>query len=148
MQDKDWIRSAVKEKGLASILGPLETKIMHVLWELNRASTGQVHEELRKDRGIALTTVSGTLNRLYEKGLLHREIGKGKRGLTYIYRPKMNEEKFKEFIAERVTHQLLKEYEEPTVSTLINRLAENPEKLEELRRKIDALLKEKMGKTL
>jgi len=148
MPDEDWTRSAVEKKGGLHILGPLETEIMQIIWKRNKAPTGQVYEDLRKDRNLALTTVSGTLNRLYEKGLLHREIAKGKRGLTYVYAPKMNEEKFKRFVAEKVTHQLLKEYEGPMVSALINSLAKNPQKLEELRRKIDALLKERMGKTL
>jgi predicted transcriptional regulator len=70
-------------------------------------------------------------------------VGKGRRGLSYIYRPKMDESKFKQSIAEGITRQLLKEYEGPTVSTLISALAENPDKLEELRRKVDALSKKR-----
>jgi predicted transcriptional regulator len=140
---KDWMRSTIERKRTLSILGPLETEVMQILWTRNEVSTGQVWEELRKRRDIALTTVSGTLNRLYEKGLLYREVGKGKRGLSYVYRPKMGESKFKQFIAERITRQLLKEYEGPTVSTLINTLAHDPDKLEELRRKLEALSKEK-----
>jgi predicted transcriptional regulator len=145
MPDKNWMRSTIRKTATLSILGPLETRIMEILWKRSEASTGEVYDELRKDRDIALTTVSGTFNRLYEKGLLHREVGKGRRGLSYVYRPKMDETKFKQFIAERITRQLLKEYEAPTVSTLISTLAEDPNKLEELRRKVDALSK-KRGK--
>jgi predicted transcriptional regulator len=143
LPDKNWMRSTIKTRRTLSVLGPLETKVMLILWTRNKLSTGQVWEEIRKSRDIALTTVSGTLNRLYEKGLLYREVGKGKRGLSYLYRPKMGESKFKQFVAERITLQLLKEYEGPTVSTLINTLAHDPEKLEELRRKLETLLKEK-----
>ena len=139
MPDKDWMRSTIERRRTLSVLGPLETKVMQILWTRNEVSTGQVWEEIRKGRDIALTTVSGTLNRLYEKGLLYREVGKGKRGLSYIYRPKMGESKFKQFIAERVTRQLLKEYEGPTVSALVETLAEDPDKLEELRKKIEEL---------
>lgn len=139
MPEKNWMSSTIRKTAAFSVLGPLETRIMEILWRRSEASTGEVYDELRKDRSIALTTVSGTFNRLYEKGLLHREVGKGKRGLSYVYRPKMDEGKFKQFIAERITRQLLKEYEGPTVSTLVNTLAEDPGKLEELRRRIDEL---------
>ena len=143
MPDKNWMRSTIERRRTLSVLGPLETKVMLILWTRNEASTGQVWEEIRKRRGIALTTVSGTLNRLYEKGLLYREVGKGKRGLSYLYRPKMGESKFKQFVAERITLQLLKEYEGPTVSTLINTLAHDPSKLQALRKKLDALSKKR-----
>jgi predicted transcriptional regulator len=140
------MRSTIRKAAALSILGPLETKIMEILWIRGVASTGEVYDELRKERSIALTTVSGTFNRLYEKGLLHREVGKGKRGLSYVYRPKMGESKFKQVIAERVTRQLLKEYEGPTVSTLVETLAEDPDKLEELRKKIEELSAKKKGR--
>ncbi len=143
MKDNNWMRSTIRKTAALSILGPLETRIMEILWERGEASTGQVYDELRKGRDIALTTVSATFNRLYEKGLLHREVGKGRRGLSYIYRPKMDEGKFRQSIAEGITRQLLKEYEGPTVSTLISAIAENPDKLEELRKRVDALSKKR-----
>jgi len=146
MPDKNWMRSTIRKTATLSILGPLETRIMEILWKRSEASTGEVYDELRKDRDIALTTVSGTFNRLYENGLLHREVGKGRRGLSYIYRPKMDETKFKQFIAEKITRQLLKEYEAPTVSTLISTLAADPDKLEELRKKIEELSAKKKGR--
>lgn len=139
MRDKNWMRHTIRKTAALSILGPLEAKIMEILWRRREASTGEVFDELRKDRSIALTTVSGTFNRLFEKGLLHREVGKGKRGLSYVYRPKMDESKFKQFIAQGITRQLLKDYEGATVSTLVNTLAEDPDKLEELRRRIEEL---------
>jgi len=131
--------STIRKTTTLSVLGPLETKIMEIIWRRGEVSTGEACDELRKDRSIALTTVSGTFNRLYEKGLLHREVGKGKRGLSYVYKPKIDESKFRQFIAERVTRQLLKEYEGPTVSTLISTLAEDPDKLEQLRKRIEEL---------
>jgi predicted transcriptional regulator len=72
MREKNWMSSTIRKTATLSVLGPLETKIMEIIWRRGEVSTGEAYDELRKDRSIALTTVSGTFNRLYEKGLLHR----------------------------------------------------------------------------
>jgi predicted transcriptional regulator len=78
MQDKNWMRSTIRKTAALSILGSLETRMMEILWIRREASAGEVYDVLRKDRNMALTTVSGTFNRLYEEGLLHREVGREK----------------------------------------------------------------------
>ena len=58
----------------------------------------EVLETLQKKKSIAYTTVMNTMDRLYEKGLLDRQIEKkGKNGmyLHYVYWPKLEEQNFK-----------------------------------------------------
>ena len=51
-------------------LGPLERKVLEVLWERNRAST--VRSVQPAFPQLAYTTLMTTLDRLYRKGLLRR----------------------------------------------------------------------------
>lgn len=51
-------------------LGDLELAVLHVVRTLGEASSGEVHEELRKSRDVAYTSVTTTLYRLVDKDLL------------------------------------------------------------------------------
>jgi predicted transcriptional regulator len=57
---------------------------MHVVWNAEGPVTPrQVHDELRRTRNLAYTTVMTILVRLYRKGLLEREPA----GRAFAYRP-------------------------------------------------------------
>lgn len=62
-------KNALNMNELLEVLGPLEKEIMEIVWSRTETSTHDVLEELRKKRDIAMTTVSSTLNRLYDKNL-------------------------------------------------------------------------------
>lgn len=127
---------------LLEVLGPLEKEIMQIVWKRNETSTHNVLEELKKKRDIAMTTVSSTLNRLYDKKLLKRRTDKGLRGLCYYYSPLLKKEEFDSLITSRVMDKLLKDFREPTTAYFIEELAKiDPGKLQELRKKIDEALK-------
>lgn len=66
-----------------SNLGPLEQKILSVVWHSKqRATVNQVLEALKSDNTIlAYTTVMTILNRLVEKNYLNRE----KNGRSFCY---------------------------------------------------------------
>jgi predicted transcriptional regulator len=53
-------------------LGPLESEILQILWELGSATVKDVHEQILKDpdRELAYTSVTTVLNRLTKKGWL------------------------------------------------------------------------------
>src|SRR4051812_12610981 len=60
------------ESGHPIMMGRLETTVMDILWA---AGESNVHEVTRKlDRPLAYTTVMTTLDRLYKKGLLDRQL--------------------------------------------------------------------------
>ncbi len=127
---------------LLEVLGPLEKEIMQIVWKRKETSTHDVLEELTKKRDIAMTTVSSTLNRLFDKKLLKRRTDKGLRGLCYYYTPLLKKEEFDSLITSRVVDKLLKDFKEPTTAYFIEELAKSdPEKLQELRKKIDEALK-------
>lgn len=53
-------------------LGPLETEILNIVWELGCATVKEVHERILSDpeRELAYTSVTTVLNRLTKKGWL------------------------------------------------------------------------------
>ncbi len=63
-------------------LTELQIGILGILWERGEATTQDVHEELNRDRGLALTTVATLLSRLERKGVVeHRREGR-----QFVYR--------------------------------------------------------------
>jgi predicted transcriptional regulator len=63
-------------------LGPLETRLLELLWERPRAAT--VRELQRACPGLAYTTIMTTLDRLYRKRLLLRQ----RDGRAFAYEPR------------------------------------------------------------
>ena len=67
-------------------LGPLERKVLDVAWRLKRANVRDVVVAF-KER-FAYTTIMTTLDRLYKKGYLEREL----QGRAFLYSPRLTEE--------------------------------------------------------
>ena len=59
--------------GSAPILGELELDVMESLWQLDQQTAQQVLDTLQS-RGITLSTVQSTLERLVRKQLLKRRV--------------------------------------------------------------------------
>lgn len=64
-------------------LGDLEIATLEALWKGGEGDARGLHAKLGKGRGITLSTMQSTLERLYRKGLLSRE----KVSHAYIYAP-------------------------------------------------------------
>jgi len=82
-------------------LGPLETRLLELLWTRQRAAT--VRELQRACPGLAYTTIMTTLDRLYRKRLLlrHRE------GRAFAYAPRCTrDELLSELVSGHVTNLL------------------------------------------
>lgn len=79
------------------MLGPLETKVLELLWDKGRAVT--VRHVLPAFPGLAYTTLMTTLDRLYRKGALIR----GRRGRAFVYEPRCSRE---QLLSELVSGQV------------------------------------------
>jgi len=86
---------------LRLVLGPLETRVMEVLWADGHSSVRDVVKRLDPD--MAYTTIMTTLDRLYRKHLVHRR----KRKRAYIYWPRVTAEYWKNQVARDVVAKLL-----------------------------------------
>lgn len=71
---------------LASVLGPLELRVLEALWARGHAVT--VRQLLADFPDIAYTTLMTTADRLFRKGLLARE----QEGRAYAYAPRWTRE--------------------------------------------------------
>ena len=123
-------------------LGPLELKVLEVLWRRSRAST--VRQVLPAFPQLAYTTLMTTLDRLYRKGVLRRS----RLGRAFGYVPRCSrDELFGRMVSGRVT-ELLAASADTTVllSTLVEAVghadAELLDELEALVRAERARLKE------
>jgi predicted transcriptional regulator len=77
-----------KRTGKVLLLGPLEIRVMEVLWAAGESSVRDVVDKL--DRKLAYTTVMTTLDRLFKKGLLARQ----KTDRAFLYFPRLTNEQW------------------------------------------------------
>jgi predicted transcriptional regulator len=92
--------------GLEKLLGPLEVRVMRIIWQHERITVKQVHGQLAAQYAIAYTTVMTTMSRLAEKGILRRH----REGLAYVYAPVITEDAFVARTVDRVIASLLRDY--------------------------------------
>ncbi len=69
-------------------LGPLEVEVMEVVWTMGACNVRDVVERL--DRKLAYTTVMTTLDRLYKKALLGREMAER----AFVYSAEISREEW------------------------------------------------------
>ena len=136
----------VEGKQLEAFLGPLESSILEIIWcsKKRPITVREVLEVLKKKKPIAYTTVMNTMDRLYEKGLLDRQIEKkSNKGmyLHYVYWPKLEEQNFKEAAVRQVLDSLIDNFDEMVTSCLIEKAAK-ADKLRVLKEKIDKTINE------
>lgn len=82
-------RSAAERISVAGMhLGPLELDVMGVMWNFGASISRDVME--RMERKLAYTTVMTTLDRLYKKGLLDREMT----DRAFLYRIRLSREEW------------------------------------------------------
>jgi predicted transcriptional regulator len=110
---------------LKSKLGPLELTIMNIMWKAQSSTVRHIHDEISKEREIALTTVSTTMNRLYKKDLLSREVNSGKGGLYYIYKTKVTKGIFEEKESKNIATQLIKSFGSSATLKIVGELSKN-----------------------
>jgi len=134
-------------KQLETFLGPLEANILETIWDSKKRpiTVREVLEVIKKTKPIAYTTIMNTMDRLYEKGLLDRQIEKSRGGayLYYVYWPKLEQQNFKETIVHQVLSSLLDNFDDLVTACMIEKVAANDKHLAALKEKIDQIIKEK-----
>ena len=130
---KPEFRFKPAEGGLVKVLGPLETDIMQLVWREKSTTVKKVHRALQNERDIAYTTVMTTMTRLAEKGVLTRR----RDGLAYVYTPAVTKRDFEAMMVRRVLDGLMDDYEEETITYLLDYLSEhNPKRVEQLQKRL------------
>jgi predicted transcriptional regulator len=121
------------ETGLNRFFGPLEAKIMDILWSTSDRSIKEVQTTLEGDRDFNFNTVMTVMNRLVEKGILSKSI----RGRTSLYRPVLSREEFRDEQSKELSHELVDEFGPLAVNHMIDALeVADPMLIERLEQKI------------
>ena len=124
------------KRGLRKVLGDLEHDIMAVLWKRGEGTVRQVHQQLRKKREIAYTTVMTVMSRLGTKGLLV----KSRAGNAFVYAPAHTREQFTRFSLKQVFSGLLRDFTAPAIHEFVESLgSQRPEDLAELARVVEEM---------
>ncbi|MBD8027141.1 BlaI/MecI/CopY family transcriptional regulator [Ureibacillus sp. Re31] len=131
----------MKETGLNRFFGPLEAKIMDILWNVEREMTiKDVQNELEKEKSTNFNTVMTVMNRLVEKGILRKQAV----GRSSVYTPVQSRECFLNEQSKEMTHELMDEFGTVVVSHMLDALEEVDEDLvSKLEQKIKELKKDK-----
>ncbi len=117
-------------------LGELEAAVLGSVVRLGRASARQVAEDLEPTRGLAYTTISTTLDRLFKKGVLARDEAVGRGGSRYIY-TLHSEDRVKGKIVKGFVDRLVIAFGPSIISTLHNYMDEIPkDQLKKLEEKV------------
>lgn len=125
------------ERGLERFFGPLEAKIMTILWAEPDLYIKDVTSRLEKEsKPISFNTVMTVMNRLVDKGALRKTAA----GRASRYSPVQSREDFVESRSRELSQELLEDFGPLVVSHMFDALEEaDPELLEELEQKIHSL---------
>ena len=137
-QIQDTVR--LSAEGIAKILGDLEARVMHAVWDLGEPVPARtVHDHVYPDHPVALHTVITVLNKLVRKGLLTRQ----KQSDLLHYQPTVTELEFRTRESRRVVEGILPFSEGAITASLVDILAErDPKHLTRLLEMIELRLRE------
>jgi BlaI family transcriptional regulator, penicillinase repressor len=114
-----------------------ELEILRILWERNKVSVRQVHEELAKSKDAGYTTTLKLMQIMFEKGL----VGRDDSMKIHIYYPIVSREKTqKQLLGKMITNLFGGSSTELVLHALGNHKA-SPEELEEIQKLLNNLKK-------
>lgn len=128
------------EVGLSRFFGPLEAKIMELLWKADEMSIKEVQQRLEQEKPVNFNTVMTVMNRLVEKGILKKR----QQGRLSLFSPTQSKDHFIEVQSKKLTENLLDEFGGVVISHMLDSLKEVDQTLlDKLEQKINQLKKDK-----
>ena len=129
-----------RQRNLRFVLGGLEAIVLQQLWETDKpVSVRDFQAMVSERRPVAVTTVATTLDRLYRKGLVSRELVR-EGGPHYLYKARMTEGEFRYAVVNGVMDALLESFNDVTVAYLAEKIGtKRPEDLRVLSKYLSRL---------
>ncbi len=128
------------ESGLNRFFGPLEAKIMDILWSNNEMTIKDVQHALEKEKTTNFNTVMTVMNRLVEKGILQKRA----EGRCSMYKPVQSRNEFLDTQSKEMTNELMDEFGNVVVSHMLDALEDvDDELVAKLEMKIKELKKDR-----
>lgn len=104
-------------------LGDLEAAVLRRLWQVDKpVSVRDFQGMISRTHPIAVTTVATILDRLYQKGLVSRQLTRIG-GPHYMYKARMTENEFKHAVVNNVMGTLLQSFNDVTVTYLAEKMS-------------------------
>ncbi|EEM48505.1 MULTISPECIES: BlaI/MecI/CopY family transcriptional regulator [Bacillus cereus group] len=129
----------LNEHGLNHFFGPLEAKIMEIVWSSDGITIKEVQQKLSEESPVNFNTVMTVMNRLVEK--LHLEKQTVKR--SGLYRAIQTKEEFLSNQTKKMTQELVGEFGDLVVTHMIDELEQaDPNLIKKLEDKLNQLKKE------
>lgn len=119
-------------------LGPLQLKIMKVLWEHQPATVAEVNGALEGNAELAYTTIATMLRKMELRGLVTHEI----QGRTFLYRPAIAEVE----VASSLADDLLDRVFEGSLSDMVSHLLSSREVSRDELGRLEKLIAERKKK--
>lgn len=127
-------------EGLNRFFGPLESRIMDILWTSEGLSVKEVQAILNQESPISINTVMTIMNRLLDKGHLAKVMTGAGRARAAKFCPILSREQFLSEQTKQVSQGLIQEYGSLVVNHMIDALDEvDPEVITRLERKLNDL---------
>ena len=109
-------------------LSHLQMDILRILWERSEATVAEVHDSLKKVRGLAPTTIATVLSRLEKAGVVsHRTQGR-----QYIFRSLVTEKDVRQSMVSDLIDRLFHGDSFALVGHLLKETDVNPDDLEQV----------------
>lgn len=111
-------------EGLAMVLKDYQEEALKYLWRLNGDGASsrdvwvQVNKDLEGKRTISRASIINFLNSMVDEGALNYIETTGKGGHRRIYSAKYDEAEFKQFVAETVLKNLMRDFPDETMKAL------------------------------
>lgn len=130
-----------KGSGLNRFFGPLEAKIMEILWTNSLEMTiKDVQQKLDQAKIINFNTVMTVMNRLVDKGILQKKSVVR----SFKYKPVVTRDEFMETQSKELTFDLIEEFGSLAVTHMVDALDKvDPELLDQLEQKIKEIKKDR-----
>ncbi|MBB3125703.1 putative transcriptional regulator [Paenibacillus rhizosphaerae] len=121
-------------QGLERFFGPLEAKIMDVIWSrLEAVTIKEVNAKISEDKPMSFNTIMTVMNRLVDKGVLQKKL----QGKSYVYSPVLTKEQFLEEQSKELSYDLVKEFGSRAVAHMIDAMEQvDPDLLDQLEKQI------------
>ena len=99
-----------------SLLSPLESSVLKVLWPNKHLRVKQIFGKLTQKK-VALSSVAVICDRLHDKGLLKRDIEKSiKDCVRYVYYPVHDRTNFEKSVIDKTVNNLINAFGSTAVS--------------------------------
>lgn len=108
----------LNESGLNRFFGPLEAKIMDVLWNDVEMTIKDVQQVLEREKSTNFNTVMTVMNRLVDKEILCKRLV----GRSFLYKPLLSREEFLTTQSKEMTNELMDEFGSVVVSHMLDAL--------------------------